>query len=128
MRSSIKCTLRGNFKKTNSFLERCLNFIKLGRLDEWGKYGVAKLIENTPVNTGRLASSWYYKIKHEPSGARLIFCNDDIEGGENIAILVYYGHGTRNGVYVQGIDYITPAMVPVIEYVAESIREEIEIL
>lgn len=128
MGSAITCRLNGRFKKTNTFLEKCLEFIKLGRLDHYGKIGVAALTATTPVNTGRLASSWGYKIKQDKGVASLIFYNTDIEGGQNIALLVYYGHGTKHGIYVPPNDYITPAMVPVLVEIAEDMRKEIEAL
>ena len=128
MGSAITCTLKGNFKKTNSFLERCLNFIRLGRLDYYGHVGVDALARHTPKDTGLAASSWYYKVKREDGVASVIFCNDDIEGGLNVAILIAYGHGTRGGVYVPGIDYITPSMKEVIAMVAEDMRKEIQSL
>lgn len=128
MGSAITCKLKGNFKKTNTFLEKCLNFIKLGRLDHWGHMGVTQLEAHTPVDTGLLASSWFYEIKHYPDKAVLEFHNSDIEGGLNVAILVAYGHGTRGGVYVPGVDYITPALIPVFREIAYSMRKEIEAL
>lgn len=128
MRSAISCNLVGKFKKTNSFLERCLEFIKLGRLDHYGKIGVAALAETTPKDTGLLASSWNYKIERRKGVASLIFYNTDIENGQNVALLVYYGHGTKRGIYVPPNDYITPAMLPVFIQIAEDMRKEIEAL
>lgn len=128
MGSAISCHVKGRFKKTNSFLERCLEFIKLGRLDYYGKIGVAALKETTPKDTGLLASSWNYKIERSEGVARLIFYNTDIENGQNVALLVYYGHGTRHGIYVPPNDYITPAMIPVFVKIAEDMRKEIEAL
>ena len=128
MSSAITCTLKGNFKKTNSFLQKCLEFIKLGRLDYFGRIGVEQLAKYTPKDTGLAASSWFYKIEREPGRTRLEWHNSDIEGGCNVAILIAYGHGTRNGVYVPGVDYITPALKPVIFSIVESMREEIRAL
>lgn len=121
----ITCELKGNFKKTNSFLERCLEFIKLGRLDYYGELGVQQLAANTPVNTGLLASSWHYKIEHKNGVASLIFYNTDIEGGLNVAILVLYGHGTKRGVWIPAIDYLTPSMQPLFLTIANDMRKEI---
>lgn len=128
MSSAITCTIKGNFKKTNSFLERCLNFIKLGRLDYYGKIGVEKLKANTPVDTGLLASSWYYKIRRHKGEATITYCNDDIENGLNVALILYYGHGTKSGIWVPGRDYITPAIAEVLIEVANDMREEIQSL
>ena len=128
MSSAITCTIKGNFKKTNSFFERCLNFIKLGRLDYYGRLGVEKLKASTPVDTGLLASSWYYKIQRHKGEASIIFCNDDIEGGQNVALMIFYGHGTKSGIWVPGRDYITPAIAEVLIEVANDMREEIQSL
>jgi hypothetical protein len=124
----ITCKLKGDFKKTNSFLEKCLEFIKLGKLDEWGKFGVEQLAANTPVNTGLLASSWYYEIKRSRNVTRLIFNNNDIEGGLNVAILLAHGHGTKRGVYISGIDYLSVPMQRTMIHIANSMRKEIELL
>ena len=124
----ITCKLKGDFKKTNSFLEKCLEFIKLGKLDEWGKFGVEQLEANTPVNTGLLASSWYYEIKRSRNVTRLIFNNNDIEGGLNVAILLAHGHGTKRGVYIPGIDYLSVPMQRTMIHIANSMRKEIELL
>ena len=128
MSSAITCTLKGNFKKTNSFLEKCLNFIKLGRLDYYGRIGVQELKKLTPVDTGLASSSWYYKIERREGIASIHYCNDDIEGGRNVIVLLMYGHGTRNGVWVPGVDFITPAMSNVIEVVTNDIRKELQSL
>jgi len=128
MGSAITCRLKGNFKKTNTFLEKCLEFIKLGRLDHYGRLGVEELAKNTPKYTGLAASSWSYQIEHKPNMAVLSFHNDDIEGGRNVAILIAYGHGTRSGVWVPPVDYITPSMRPVLFEIAETMRKEIEAL
>lgn len=117
----------GEFAKTNSFLERMLNLVNLGKLDEYGKKGVKALSEATPVDTGKTAESWYYVIKRENGRAKLIFCNDDVPDGANIsvALLIQYGHGTRYGVYVEGIDYINPALEPIFGEIAHWIIEEV---
>ena len=128
MRSAITCNLKGSFKKTNSFLEKCLNFIKLGRLDYYGRLGVHELMRNTPVDTGLAASSWYYSIERKEGVASIHYCNSDIEGGENVAILIEYGHGTRGGVYVPPVHFIGPSLQPVFKAIAESMRKEIEAL
>lgn len=128
MGSTITCTVKGNFKRLNSFLERCMNFIKLGRLDYYGRLGVKELAKNTPKDTGLAASSWFYTIDHKKDYAAITYHNDDIEGGRNVAILIAYGHGTRGGVYVPPVDYITPSMQIVLEEVANDIRKEIQAL
>lgn len=128
MGSTITCTLKGNFRRFNSFMEKCLNFIKLGRLDHYGRLGVEELAKNTPKDTGLAASSWFYKIDRKEGYATINYCNDDIEGGRNVAILIAYGHGTRGGVWVPPVDYITPSMRRVLEDVAKDIEKEIQAL
>lgn len=128
MSSAITCTLKGNFKKTNSFLERCLNFIKLGRLDYYGRLGVEELAKNTPKDTGLASESWFYKIERTEGVTNLIFANDDIEGGLNVAILIMYGHGTRGGVYVPPNDYISPSIREVLRAIADDMRKELRSL
>lgn len=128
MSSTITCEIKGNFKRLNSFLEKCLNFIKLGRLDHYGKVGVRELANNTPKDTGLAASSWYYTIERGENSSSIVYHNDDIEGGRNVAILIAYGHGTKNGVYVPPVDYITPSMRVVLSEVAKDIEKEIQLL
>ena len=126
MSSTITCEIKGNFKKLNSFFEKCLNFIKLGRLDHYGRVGVDELAKNTPKDTGLAASSWFYTIERDRNSVSIVYHNDDIEGGRNVAILIAYGHGTRNGVYVPPVDYITPSIRAILVEVAKDINEEIQ--
>lgn len=120
-------TKHGEFAKTNRFLERMLNLAKLGKLDEYGKKGVKALSEATPVREGETADSWYYVIKRERGRARLIFCNDNVPENASIsvALLLQYGHATRSGVFIEGIDYINPALQPVFGEIASWIIEEV---
>ncbi|MBO7453637.1 MAG: HK97 gp10 family phage protein [Clostridiales bacterium] len=118
-----------NFRKTNAFLERMLNLIKMGRLDYYGRKGVEALKEATPTGeTGVTKDSWYYKIERDPGVTRLVFCNSNVpEGGSvSVAILLQYGHAMRNGVFMQGIDYVNPAMKPIFENVSSWIVEEVK--
>lgn len=116
---------KGDFKKTNSFFEKLLENFNVGALDKYGKLGVEALSAATPVDTGLAASSWYYKIEHDKGSSKIIWGNSDIEGGCNVAILVQYGHGTRNGGYVQGRDFINPAMRPVFDEIADKAWKEV---
>lgn len=121
-------TKNGELAKTNGFLERMLNLAKLGKLDEYGKKGVKALSEATPVKTGTAANSWYYKIVRNDRHAKLIFCNDDVPENASIsvAILLQYGHAGRNGIFVEGTDYINPALKPVFGEIAHWIIEEVK--
>lgn len=123
----IELVQHGKFKKLNSRFQKWLELVDLSWLDKYGKKGVEALAANTPVNTGLLRSCWYYKIEHEKNGeAKLIWCNNDIEGGKNVVMLVYYGHGTKRGVYVPGRDFISPAIKPIIEEISEEVRKEVK--
>lgn len=116
---------RGGFKKTEKLLKKALgrNYMKI--LDKYGEYGVQALSNNTPKDTGLLASSWYYEIVQEGSSISVVWKNRDLEGGYNIALLLQYGHGTRNGGYVQGVDYINPALKPIFESLASAAWKEV---
>ena len=90
-------------------------------LDKYGAIGVRALAEATPVRSGRTASSWYYKIKKTSSGPQIVWSNRNVNKGVNIAVIIQYGHGTRNGGYVQGIDYINPSLRPVFQQIARDV-------
>lgn len=121
----IEFRSKGDFKKVDSFLEKLLELGKLGFLDKYGRMGVEALQNFTPVDTGLLASSWRYDIEREEGSVRLIWYNSDIEGGYNVALLVQYGHGTRNGGWVEGVDFINPAMEPIFQNILQEITKEV---
>lgn len=115
----------GDFKKVTSYLERLKECVKIGDLNKFGEQGVAALSAATPVDTGETASSWYYEIKNQNGKATISFCNSNIENGVPIAIILQYGHGTRNGGYVEGMDYINPAIQPLFDQIAENAWREV---
>ena len=115
----------GDFKKVTSYLERLKECVKIGDLNKFGEQGVAALSAATPVDTGETASSWYYEIKNQNGKATISFCNSNIENGVPIAIILQYGHGTRNGGYVEGRDYINPAIQPLFDQIAENAWREV---
>lgn len=103
-----------------------MNRFWLTRLSKYGEMGVQALVEATPKRTGETANSWYYEILETPTGVSIVWNNSHVEKGyANIALLLQYGHGTRNGGYVQGIDYINPALAPIFEKIAKSAWEEV---
>ena len=116
---------KGDFKKLNSYLERLEEVIKLGKLNKYGERGVSALASATPVDTGLTASSWQYSINREKDSVSISFENTNINNGVSIAILLQYGHGTRNGGYVQGRDYISPAIQPLFDQIAEEAWKEV---
>lgn len=117
-------TSKGNFNKTEKFFNMLLGRDYLNVLDRYGSMGVAALRSATPKDTGRTADSWSYEIVNESGQCKLVFINDNVNKGQNIAILLQYGHGTRNGGYVEGRDYINPAIQPIFDKIAaECFRE-----
>lgn len=116
---------KGDFSKLTSFLERAKEAIKLGDLDKYGREGVDALSSATPVRTGLTANSWYYEIEHQNGSVSITFNNSNVNKGVPIAIILQYGHGTRNGGWVQGRDYINPAIQPVFDRIANEAWEEV---
>lgn len=126
---AIKLEQKGDFKKTQKFLQAISNKHYERILNKYGKMGVEALKSATPVDTGLTADSWYYEIRtSEKHGyyAILFYNSNVMNDWANIAILLQYGHATRNGGYVQGRDYINPAIQPVFDKLANEVWEEIE--
>ena len=116
---------KGDFSNLTNFLERAKNAIHIGDLDKYGKAGVAALSSATPVDTGLTASSWSYEIEDKNGSVRIIFKNSNIQNGVPIAIILQYGHGTRNGGWVEGRDYINPAIQPIFDEIANNAWKEV---
>lgn len=116
---------KGDFSKVNSYFQKLLSIPKMSILDTYGRMGVSRLSAATPVDTGETANSWSYVIERTKEGASLIFCNSHVNMGANVAVLIQYGHGTRQGAWVEGIDYINPALRPVFEEIAKDIWKEV---
>jgi hypothetical protein len=116
---------KGDFSKLTRFLEKAKEAVRLGDLDKYGREGVAALASATPVDSGQTSNSWYYEIVNRKGSATITFYNSNIQNGVPIAILLQYGHGTRNGGWVQGRDYINPAIQPVFDKIADSAWKEV---
>lgn len=116
---------KGNFNKLTVFLEKADRTASLKDLDKYGREGVAALASATPVDTGLTASSWYYEIKRQNGVVALNFCNSNVNNGIPIAIILQYGHGTRNGGWVEGRDYINPAIQPIFDRIANDAWREV---
>ena len=116
---------KGDFSKLTRYLERAKEAIKLGDLDKYGQEGVDALSSATPVDSGLTASSWYYKIENKNGSATISFYNSNVNNGVPIAIILQYGHGTNNGGWVEGRDYINPAILPIFEKIANDAWEEV---
>lgn len=115
----------GDFKKLTNFLEKMKRMFDVSMLDKYGREGVAALSAATPVDSGKTASSWTYEIKDIKDGVALTFNNTNIQNGVSIAIILQYGHGTRNGGWVEGRDYINPAIQPVFDELANEAWKEV---
>nr|DAR56204.1 MAG TPA: type I neck protein [Caudoviricetes sp.] len=116
---------QGDFSNLSKFLEKAKEVAKLGDLDKYGRQGVQLLASVTPKNTGLTANSWSYKIERSKGKVSLIFLNSNIQNGVPIAIILQLGHGTRNGGYVQGRDYINPAIQPLFDKIASDAWKEV---
>ena len=116
---------KGNFNKLTVFLEKADRTARLKDLDKYGRECVAALASATPVDTGLTASSWYYEIKRQNGVVALNFCNSNVNNGIPIAIILQYGHGTRNGGWVEGRDYINPAIQPIFDRIANDAWREV---
>ncbi len=116
---------RGNFNKTEKFLNKVTKREYLNILDLCGQMGVDALAAATPKDSGRTASSWFYEIERNSNTTSISWLNTNENKGVIIAIILQYGHGTGTGGYVQGQDYINPAMKPVFDKIAEMAWKEV---
>jgi len=121
----IKVTQSGNFNSAEKFLKKNRDTIILSVLNKYGALGVRSLAVGTPTSTGATAESWFYQIEKKNEQYLLSWHNTHMAGGIPVVILLQYGHATRNGGYVQGIDFINPAIRPVMEQIATDAWKEI---
>ena len=119
---------KGDFKKSLTFFTHLRTRSIRPILAKYGELGVQRLADATPKATGKTAASWSYEIKMDKSGATLCWKNSNIVDGVPIAVIIQYGHGTRNGAYVQGVDYINPAIVPIFDALADELWKEVKSL
>lgn len=116
---------KGDFSKLNSYLERLKEVVKLGDLNKYGRQGVQALSSATPIESGETANSWYYEINRTKESVSISFHNSNINNGVPIAIILQYGHGTGTGGWVEGRDYINPAIQPIFDKIAEDAWKEV---
>lgn len=116
---------KGDFKKTEKLLKKSLGKDYRSVLEKYGKQGVIALSSATPKDSGTTAALWDYEIIQNQSGLSVVWKNYNINKGVNIAIILQYGHGTRNGGYVQGRDYINPALRPIFDELANAAWKEV---
>lgn len=116
---------KGDFSNLTRFLERAKEVVHIGDLDKYGRAGVEALASATPVDSGKTASSWYYEVTNSNGSARITFNNSNIQNGVPIAIILQYGHGTGTGGWVEGRDYINPAIQPIFDEIANNAWREV---
>lgn len=116
---------KGDFSKLTRFLERAKEAVHLGDLDKYGRAGVAALSSATPVDSGLTAASWYYEIENKNGSITISFHNSNIQNGVPIAIILQLGHGTGTGGWVQGRDYINPAIQPIFDQITRDAWKEV---
>lgn len=123
----VEMSEKGDFKKTFKFLKAMQEKKFLSNLNKYGERGVQLLSENTPRDTGLTASSWYYKIEDDGETLTLTWYNSNVKKDYfNVALMLQYGHATKNGGWVEGIDYINPALKPLFDEMEKDIWEEVK--
>ena len=123
----ITITTSGDFRRARSYLAKLRHTKFLKRVGGYAQMGVDALAQQTPVDTGLTASSWYSEIEETDETLTIYWKNSNINDGVPIAIILEFGHGTGTGGYVAGRDYITPAVAPVFEEIEELIRKEVRV-
>lgn len=122
----IRVKQRGNFSKIEAFFDRMKHPFYYRILNKYGQQGVEALSQATPRDTGKTAESWSYEIINTGKKIKIVWKNSNLaEAGMPIAVLIQYGHATRNGGYVEGIDYINPALKPIFDEIADSLWKEV---
>jgi hypothetical protein len=123
----IKVTSRGSFARSQAFLQRMANREQFKVLERYGSVGVAALATATPKDTSRTSTAWYYEVVNRPGYFAIHWYNSHIEdpGRISIAAIIQYGHATRRGGYVQGIDYINPVMQPIFNQIVADMWREV---
>lgn len=116
---------KGDYSKITKYLERIKRGVNIKSLEKYAQEGVNALAAATPVRTGLTAKSWYYEISQKDGIVKISFCNSNIQNGVPIAIILQYGHGTRTGGWVEGRDYINPAIQPIFDKITEDAWKEV---
>lgn len=121
----IRINSSGSFKKTLTFLNKLQNGELYKNLDRFGQMGVDALASATPVRTGETANAWGYRVVQGRSKSGIVWFNNNVVNGVNIAVILQYGHGTGTGGYVEGYDYINPAIRPIFDKIANDVWREL---
>lgn len=121
----ISLSVKGNFKNTEKFLDKVMKRTYIKSFNRYGEKGVAALRSATPRDSGKTAESWTYEVYDFGDTIKIVWYNNNVNKWANIAVLLQYGHATRNGGYVQGRDYINPAIQPIFDEIAEEAWAEV---
>lgn len=121
----INVQQKGDFSRIEKFLNKMKTRDAKALLERYGERGVSLLADATPKDSGKTAASWSYKIEMSSGRYNIVWTNSNVNKGVNIAMIIQYGHGTRRGGYVKGIDYINPATQKVFEEMAEELWKEV---
>ena len=111
----------GSFQRMQAFLQNAAKLNIPAILQKYGQEGVAALQLHTPVDSGLAAESWDYVVESKGGTYTIVWTNSDVESGFPVAIMLQYGYGTGTGGYVQGRDYINPAMQPIFDKIANEV-------
>ena len=117
--------MKGDFKHTESFFNRVLKRDLYSRLEPYARQGVEALKANTPVDTGLTAESWDYVIQRTKNSVRIVWTNSNTVNDIPLAVMIHYGHATGGGGYVEGEDFINPALRPIFREIANSVWKEV---
>lgn len=117
----ISFSSKGSFDHIEAFLNKVQHMDIRGLLEPYAEQGVRALRDATPVDSGQAASAWGYEITDTNGVVSVIWTNSDIENGFPVVVMLQYGHGTGTGGYVQGRDFINPAIQPIFDQIAEAV-------
>ena len=116
---------QGEWKLTRNWFDRMTKLDLALIMNQFGKEGVSALAAATPSRSGLTAKSWNYEVTRKGNNWKITWTNSNVNKGANIAVLIQYGHGTRNGGYVVGRDYINPAIRPIFDKIADKAWKEV---
>lgn len=122
----IEITARGSFKKTEDFLLAMQKADLFASLERYGQMGVNALNQTTPRESGETAAAWYYEVVRKNHTYSIVWRNSHVVDGVNIAVILQYGHATGSGGYVQGRDYINPALLPLFDQIADDVWKAVK--
>ena len=116
---------KGDFSKATRWFERVKSAIRVSDFDKYGRAGVEALASATPKDTGKTAESWYYEITNQNGRITISYLNSNIIDYVPIAVILQYGHATGTGGWVEGIDYINPAIRPIFDAIVDGAWKEV---